>query len=343
VNNKVLLLLKNKGWLTKTQVVDNQPLDRIGVGQQYIDCLSAPNYTVFSNTTSAQQWNATNSTYATPLEEPHNCIHLAVGGFDVPPDNEDPSATGANGDMGENNTAALDPIFFFHHCFVDYVFWQWQLRNKSTDSLELIPSYPGTNSVDGQGATPGVSPNSWVDLTTTSLAPFNKNGVPCLGQDMVNITNLGYSYGPGSLDLPPSGATAARKLEKKLVRVTGINRSWVSGSFTVSARATLDSGAKVLLGTRAVLSRWNVAGCMNCQNHLDTQIYFPLPANVVEKMKDAKASSIQVVVQTRDGSLKKALSKMVESNPVPNFVQHFARPIAVAPNLYEVAILDQPN
>ena len=61
---------------------------------------------------------------------------------------------------------------------------------------------------------------------------------------------------------------------------------------------------------------------MNCQNHLDTQIYLPLPANVVEKMKDAKASSIQVVVQTRDGSLKKALSKMVESNPVPSMIDH---------------------
>lgn len=30
---------------------------------------------------------------------------------------------GSHGDMGENETAAFDPIFFFHHCNIDRMFW----------------------------------------------------------------------------------------------------------------------------------------------------------------------------------------------------------------------------
>jgi tyrosinase len=72
------------------------------------------------------------------------------------------SIEGSNGDMGENDT--VDPIFFFHHCFVDRVFWLWQKKHGFTDRLEIIPEYPGTNSVDSQGAMTLESP----------LDPFRK-------------------------------------------------------------------------------------------------------------------------------------------------------------------------
>ena len=70
------------------------------------------------------------------LEAPHDSIHLAVGGFDLPsfpglPGGDASPIEGANADMGENDTASLDPIFFFHHCFVDRVFWLWQKRQDS--------------------------------------------------------------------------------------------------------------------------------------------------------------------------------------------------------------------
>ena len=55
--------------------------------------------------------------------------------------------------MGENDTAGLDPIFFFHHCFVDRVFWLWQKKNGFTDHLDIFAEYPGTNSADSQGPT----------------------------------------------------------------------------------------------------------------------------------------------------------------------------------------------
>jgi tyrosinase len=163
-------------WLTSAIVVDGKVIPT-NVHKKYQDCLNAPNYTVFSNTTSAAEWNdnlASGTDPVVPLESPHNSIHLAVGGCDIPNYDRSP-IEGANGDMGENDTAGLDPIFFFHHCFVDRVFWLWQKRHNCTDHLEIIPGYPGTNSVDSQGPTPGTTPNSWLTWTRRS-DPFKKKG-----------------------------------------------------------------------------------------------------------------------------------------------------------------------
>lgn len=167
-NLNVNLLNANiKNWLSSQIIVHGKPIPstKVNVTEKYKHCLDAPNYTVFSNTTSAAQWNGDLDIGAIPvisLESPHNSIHLAVGGLDLPtqPDSDYSPIDGANGDMGENDTAALDPIFYFHHCFVDRVFWLWQKKHGFTDNLEIISEYPGTNSVDSQGPTPGTAPNS---------------------------------------------------------------------------------------------------------------------------------------------------------------------------------------
>src|ERR1051326_8247657 len=121
-DNLKLFNKKILDWLTSQIVVHGKAIPT-NVHAKYLSCLDAPNYTVFSNTTSAAQWNADLDSGVppiVPLESPHNSIHLAVGGFDMPSYDRSP-IEGANGDMGENDTAGLDPIFFFHHCFVDRV------------------------------------------------------------------------------------------------------------------------------------------------------------------------------------------------------------------------------
>jgi len=148
-----------------------------GEKQNYLQCLDAPNYTCFSNTTSMQKWNYECDDKGLPevmsLERPHNGVHLAVGGFHIPGQiNRDVADYSlANGDMGENNTAAFDPIFYLHHCFIDLVFWVWQCRQRQQHQLDIIPEYPGTNSVDSQGPTPGVPGNVWLTVDSP-LAPF---------------------------------------------------------------------------------------------------------------------------------------------------------------------------
>jgi tyrosinase len=286
-------------WLDQPELHIGKHVIRTGVHDAFLACLDAPNYTVFSNTTSAAEWNANQTPSVVPIESPHNKIHLAVGGFDVPKQGDFDVISGANGDMGENDTAGLDPIFYFHHCFIDRVFWLWQQRHSATHAIEVIDGYPGTNSADNQGPTPGIAPNAWLSLDTP-LEPFKRptgDGF-YTGREGVNIDDLGYAYGPGSLEDAVAAAPhalAAPAASGRHVHVSGVNRGHIRGSFLIAAYAQVD-GKRTPIGTEAVLSRWHVEGCMNCQTHLGASAAFPFPEELDE-------AGLEVEVRTRDGLL----------------------------------------
>ena len=302
-------------WLTAGIVV-NGTFVPYNVAAEYRNCLDAPNYTVFSNTTSAAEWNDHAEHPAVPLERPHNHIHLAVGGYEIPGQGDFSPIDGANGDMGENDTAGLDPIFFFHHCHVDRMFWLWQKRHASTGALDIIAGYPGTNSVDSQGPTPGVTPNSWLDVDSP-LAPFlHPDGRPVVSRDCVDIEQqLGYTYGPGSLDelAAPPAADEQQAAPAGVISVRGVNRAAVPGSFLISAFATVE-GSRRHLGTEAVLSRWHVEGCMNCQTHLEARAHFPLHEHVAGAFDP---DSVEVEVRTRGHEGRKAAASGAATGAVP--------------------------
>ena len=321
-NKNVAILNQNiVTWLNSVVIVDGKPITAGQVADKYRACLNAPNYTVFSNTTSAAQWNAdlagSGVPIVRPLESPHNSIHLAVGGFDVPGVFNASPIPGANGDMGENDTAGFDPIFFFHHCFVDRVFWLWQKKHGFTDHLEVIAEYPGTNSVDNQGPTPGTVPNSWLTLESP-LNPFTKTEDgkvrPYTSLDCINIeTQLGFTYGPGSLEGESGGAEGIAPPvlgTSQVVQVSGINRAPIRGSFLVSVFANV-GGKKVLVDTEAVLSRWSVKYCANCQTHLEVKTAFNVPPtaqNALESVAGGAptAQNFEVEIHTRDGAIAPA-------------------------------------
>ena len=301
-DTNVKLLNQNiVNWLGSNIVVDGKPVPT-GVKVKFETCLHAPNFTVFSNTTSAQEWNqglTTGEAKVVPLESPHNSIHLAVGGFDVPGEGDFSPIEGANGDMGENDTAGLDPIFYFHHCNIDRVFWLWQKQNGFTDHLEIIPEYPGTNSVDNQGPTPGVVPNSWLTLETP-LRPFKHKdtGEIYTSQECINIeTQLGFTYSPGSLEEAPPKLKLAEGNSPKILRVTGVNRAPIRGSFLINAYVRFGE-ERHLIGTEAILSRWSVKYCANCQTHLEVKAFFGLEGFHQEKLEQA---TYEVEIQSRDG------------------------------------------
>lgn len=293
-----------KAWLNTLITVGK---NKVGlVYQKFIACLDAPSYTLFSNTTSAGAWNnAHPQQRVVPLESPHNNMHLAVGGFDVPQQGDFSPIPGANGDMGENDTAALDPIFYFHHCFIDYVFWIWQQRHGATDTLTIDPSDPGAK-YDAQVNPPpaGADPNATMSMATP-LEPFAKAfGWPMTSADVVNIEKqLGYRYGPGSLDsyaqshATPAAAkaTAAPTPAGHTVHVGAIDRGKIRGSFLIASWAEVD-GKQELIGVEPVLSRWQVAGCGNCQTKLKVGADFTLPPS-------ANPESVQVELHTRDARL----------------------------------------
>ncbi|UOQ52797.1 tyrosinase family protein [Hymenobacter cellulosivorans] len=280
----------------------------IGILAEFQQCLQAPNYTVFSNTTSAQEWNTGKpaNEQVMPLEQPHNDIHLAVGGFDVP--GTDLSLIqDANGDMGENDTAALDPIFYLHHCNVDRVFWLWQQQHQATDQLEIIDNYAGTNSSGNpsQGPTPGIPDNTPLTLDTP-LYPFKQgtdnNGSDYVSRDCINIeTQLGYTYTVGSLAEVPvmaQAAVAQKASGQQVLHVSQINKAPIKGSFIIAAFAEKD-GQKELIGYKSVLSRWDSGSCINCQTHLEVKAAFPL---ITLREEEKTLDNITVELITRAGS-----------------------------------------
>lgn len=275
----------------------------------FVSCLDAPNYTVFSNTTSQKRWTATHpGSTLKALEYPHNYIHLAVGGFDVPSYDASP-IDGANGDMGENDTAGLDPIFYFHHCFIDYVFWTWQRRHGATYGFTIDVNDPGAAYIANINANnqPPANAVLGAPLTmNTSLEPFtfeDGSAMPLVSNDVVHIEEqLGYTYGPGSLDSFADAAgemslmAAAPAAAARTVHVGGLDRSKIAGSFLIVAYAEKD-GVRELVGVEPVLSRWNVGGCANCQTRLKTTADFPVTAEF------ADSGGVSVLVHTRHGVL----------------------------------------
>jgi tyrosinase len=70
----------------------------------------------------------------------HGAVHVWVGGIG------DPDIPNGRGDMAAVVSAAFDPLFWFHHCFVDKLWFDWQVRNGNQtfpDDLLEAPVYEG--------------------------------------------------------------------------------------------------------------------------------------------------------------------------------------------------------
>lgn len=299
---------------------DPHPAGNKGIYWMFEDCLRASNYTIFSNSTSA---HGPNGEGHKALEDPHNDIHVSVGGIDTlgiaalekaKAAMESGQIAGSNGDMGENNTAALDPIFFFHHCNVDRMFWLWQTQTGHVDSIEIIEGDPGANSNASQGPTVGYD---WdTELTVESpLYPFvTDDGDPYISLDCLNIVEqMGYVYGPGSFDDGPAAQRAVSGRSTKTLTVSAVDRSLFEGSFVLSAHATVaDPQGDTIdyyLGHHTVLSRGNVINCANCLAHLEVVAHFSLDALPAEQVDHATFS---VQVRHRGDTLPDGLSFQLE-------------------------------
>jgi tyrosinase len=308
-------------WLTAAPVVDGKPIGGF-VHQLFVRCMDAPSYTLFSNLTSARAFNGSHPAgqRVVALESPHNSIHLAVGGFDVPGFSASP-IDGANGDMGENDTAAFDPVFYFHHCFIDYAFWTWQVRHDSTQTLEIDPGDPGAGYSENNPPPAGREPDERLDVNT-ALNPFKTaDGAPMMSADVADIAALGYSYGAGSLDGFATARQAARVAADpadgatRSVHVEGLDRSKLRGSFVVSAFAEVD-GEMQAIGHEAVLSRWQLGHCANCMAHRSVSADFPLPANA-RATAEGTTDAVQVKVTTRADVLAMSESSRAVAEAMP--------------------------
>jgi tyrosinase len=91
-----------------------------------------------------------------------------------------------------------------------------------------------------------------------------------------------------------------------VVAITGINRAPIRGSFLVSVFGNV-GGERVFLGTEAVLSRWSVQYCANCQTHLEVKAFVPVQPSEHAALAAASddvlsdAGTYEVEIHTRDG------------------------------------------
>ena len=209
---------------------ENVPLGHC-IHAQFIQCLRNDNYNAFSNTSSAAYLGK-----GVPLEQPHNDLHLAVGGFCAPDgkikleDQVFGIYDGANGDMAFNDVAAFDSVFFFHHANIDRVFSIWQKLRGFDKHLEIN---------DKDDKDPGLYDGGSKDwkhlkkLTMDShLVPFqNQFGLGMTARDCVDIEQqMGYTYSKGSLENFELTHGTGPVL---FLRVSNIRKKLYMGSFVV--------------------------------------------------------------------------------------------------------------
>ncbi|QRV93605.1 tyrosinase [Ceratobasidium sp. AG-Ba] len=137
-------------WAELTSDVSNMFIFPVNIQKD----LRANAWDQFSNTTfqsgRASADGVIHSPYdwhATPIEQPHNHVHLIVGGI---------------GHMADNDTAGFDPIFFLHHCNVDRLLSFWEY---------IYPEYAA--GTDGYLDVDGTTRVPFVDAKSP-LMPFRK-------------------------------------------------------------------------------------------------------------------------------------------------------------------------
>lgn len=175
--------------------------------------------------------------------------------------------------------------------------------------FKIIHGYPGTNSVDNQGPTPGVAGGTWLSLDSP-LEPFRKlDNQPgfMTSHDVVETEKLGYVYHYNGKKVDTTlphrahlgdGAIPVKQDPAKspILKLGGLSRANMGGSFMVGVWAKQADGSQALVGTHAVLSRHHITGCANCQNHLEVNAHLALHGLGKDQ---AKPENIQVKVYSR--------------------------------------------
>jgi tyrosinase len=128
----------------------------------------------------------------------------------------------------------------------------------------------------------------------TPLNPFKHplSGTPYTSEDCMNIeTQLGYTYGQGSLEKPPPPRPLKAGHSSKSLMVSGIDRALFQGSFLITAWASIEGAdgptTERYLGHHAALSRFSVIHCANCRTHLEVVAHFPLDGLTDEEVSRA--------------------------------------------------------
>jgi hypothetical protein len=128
------------------------------------------------------------------------------------------------------------------------------------------------------------------------------------GMAKLNLNGLPYIYDDISFPQPethpkfplPKIPTVSKY---PYLRISGIDRSSIAGSFIISAWAKEPGKSEeILVGYEPVFSRWNISGCANCNSHLEVTAYIPLDGFSQKIIDKARFESRLGTSESRGGS-----------------------------------------
>lgn len=178
--------------------------------------------------------------------------------------------------MQDQGVAAFDPVFWFFHCNLDRLYWEWQKRMDATDLHGLMTT------ID-QASDP-ISYQLFTDAALGALNPFTGGALELDAVATIDSAKrLDVSYAQ-SHALP--GAQFSAKTQRKVaasqgftvsadlvnVRVGGINRLKIPGSFSVH----LQKDGKTI-ASKAMFQPVEVQTCPTCVANAIVHFDFELP------------------------------------------------------------------
>ena len=182
--------------------------------------------------------------------------------------------------MQNQEVAAFDPVFWFFHCNWDRLYWAWQKKMIATDLNGLLTT------IDKQ--TDLISYQLFTDqavgiLTPFGAAPLKLDAVSTISSDLGLDVDYSNSERTFSVDFAvktqrsvAAGKTFSVEPSLANVRVSGINRLKIPGSFSVHLLKD-----EKIIASRALFQPVEAEKCANCVSNALVHFDFELPVETV--------------------------------------------------------------
>ncbi len=197
--------------------------------------------------------------------------------------------------MQSPEVASFDPVFWFFHANWDRLFWQWQTTMRATDLAGLLQT------IDKAGDP--LSYQIFTEPVLQSLDPFTKNPPELDTLAIIDsVSSLDVDYAPPqepttvtlqpkTRRTTPTAQTFRVQTDRVNVRVQGLNRLKIPGTFTVHL---MKDGEPI--ASRAFFQPREVETCETCVDNAIVHFDFELPLDAVA------GGTLGVVVEPADTS-----------------------------------------
>jgi len=134
--------------------------------------------------------------------------------------------------MGDQSVAAYDPIFWLFHANLDRLWWKWQQDMQATNLNKFLSTIRGSTVWLLNSAFNMLPPFSeTADKTIDLIAQYNADYVHPLNETQAPMLRRAFG------SLPAAGLHELHSSDKVSVRVKGIDRLNIPGSFVVHLQA----------------------------------------------------------------------------------------------------------